>query len=120
MRGKSLALAALLLAAVAPAPAQGDAGLADLVEKVAPSVVNLHTSGVRQGRSYWDAFFGGPRRWESLGSGFVVDAHVVPASQRAEVARAFEALKHAGWFHHDVVTNGGTRLGLTMVRRHTE
>ena len=74
MRGKSLALAALLLAAVAPAPAQGDAGLADLVEKVAPSVVNLHTSGVRQGRSYWDAFFGGPRRWESLGSGFVVDA----------------------------------------------
>ena len=52
--------------------------------------------------------------------GFVVDAHVVPAAQRAEVARAFEALKHDGWFHHDVVTNGGTRLGLTMVRRHAE
>ena len=69
--------AALLLAAavlLGAAPARADSALADLVEKVAPSVVNLHTSGVRQTRSYWDSFFGGPRRWESLGSGFVVDA----------------------------------------------
>jgi len=63
----------LLLTLLSP-PAHGGEQLADLVERVAPSVVNLHTSGLRQSRSYWDAFFGGPRRWESLGSGFVVDA----------------------------------------------
>jgi len=69
------ALLPLLAALLLPlAPARADSTLADLVERVAPSVVNLHTSGVRQARSYWDAFFGGPRHWESLGSGFVVDA----------------------------------------------
>ncbi len=70
-----LALGALLASLLLPlAQARADSALADLVERVAPSVVNLHTSGVRQVRSYWDAFFGGPRHWESLGSGFVIDA----------------------------------------------
>jgi len=68
----ALTAALLLLGSVSSASA--DERLADLVERVAPSVVNLHTSGVHDGWSYWDAFFGGPRRWESLGSGFVVDA----------------------------------------------
>ena len=72
---RSPAIAALCLGALLlSSPAHGGKALADLVEQVAPSVVNLHTSGVRQSGSYWDAFFGGPRRWESLGSGFVVDA----------------------------------------------
>lgn len=65
-----LVLATLLVAA----PAQADEALAQLVERVAPSVVNLHTGGLRQPTSAWDAIFGGPRRWDSLGSGFVVDA----------------------------------------------
>ena len=69
-----LALLALPLAALWPAPAQADDALADLVEGVAASVVNLHTAGMRQPTSGWDAMFGGPRRWDSLGSGFVIDA----------------------------------------------
>ncbi len=63
-------LAALLLAP----PARADDALADLVETVSASVVNLHTAGTRQPTSAWDAMFGGARRWDSLGSGFVVDA----------------------------------------------
>ena len=71
MRAALCGLLAALLAL--PVAAEADERLANLVERVAPSVVNLHTSGLRQSRSYWDSFFGGPRRWESLGSGFVVD-----------------------------------------------
>ena len=70
----SLRAALCLGVLLCSSPVQADSQLADLVEQVAPSVVNLHTSGLRQTRSYWDSFFGGPRRWESLGSGFVVDA----------------------------------------------
>jgi serine protease Do len=69
-------VAALLLVAptlLVATPAHADDALADLVERVAPSVVNLHTAGLRQPNSAWDAIFGGPRRWDSLGSGFVVD-----------------------------------------------
>lgn len=54
--------------------ARADEALADLVERVAPSVVNIHTSGLRQPQTAWDAMFGGPQRFSSLGSGFVVDA----------------------------------------------
>ncbi len=72
-----LAILTLLLAApvlLACPSAHADDALADLVEGVAPSVVNLHTAGLRQPMSAWDAIFGGPRRWDSLGSGFVVDS----------------------------------------------
>jgi serine protease Do len=64
----------LLLSLLFPCSASADEALASLVERVAPSVVNIHTQGERQPSSAWDGIFGGPRRWESLGSGFVVDA----------------------------------------------
>lgn len=67
---------ALLTLGVVAAPlssAKADDRLADLVERVAPSVVNLHLAGVSQPQNSWDLLFGGSRRWESLGSGFVID-----------------------------------------------
>ncbi len=87
---RAAAVAALLLGVaglLAPTNARADEALADLVERVAPSVVNIHTSGTTQQRSSYGVF--GPRHWESLGSGFVVDqglvitnAHVAaPASE---------------------------------------
>jgi serine protease Do len=57
-----------------PAPAQADDALADLVDQVSGSVVNIYTAGRRQPRTNWEAIFGGPQRWESLGSGFVIDS----------------------------------------------
>ncbi len=66
-----LALSVTLLVARAP---RAESELADLVEEVAPAVVNLHTAGVASGGGGW--FFGSPfgtREWTSLGSGFVVD-----------------------------------------------
>lgn len=112
-------LAALLL--VLPSPAVADEVLADLVEQVAPSVVNLHTSGVRQPRDYWDSVFGGSGRWESLGSGFVVDreqrlvvtnAHVV--GQATEIL----VMDHEGRvFEAEVVgADAGIDLALLRVR----
>lgn len=103
---RSAALAALVLAGLAlvapPQPARADDALADLVQRVAPSVVNIHTSGTHTTTSSWDAVFGQPRRWTSLGSGFVVDqglvvtnAHVVaPATEILVMdheGRVFEA-----------------------------
>ena len=76
MRSTSRAavLAALLAIPFAVSSAWADSSLADLVERVAPSVVNIHTSGTRQPQTAWDALFGGPQSFSSLGSGFVVDA----------------------------------------------
>ncbi len=84
--------------------AHADKRLADLVERVAPSVVNIYTGGVRSPATPWEAVFGGPQRWESLGSGFVIDAesclvvtnqHVVGPADRIRVrawdAREFDA-----------------------------
>jgi serine protease Do len=73
---------------------RADDRLADLVQRVGPSVVNLRTFGVQAPASSWDLMFGGARRWESLGSGFVVDqgrglvvtnAHVVKNASEIHV-----------------------------------
>ena len=112
-------LAALLLAL--PSPAAADEVLADLVERVAPSVVNIHTSGVHQPRDYWDSVFGGARRWESLGSGFVVDREQRLVVTNAHVVgRASEILvmDHEGRvFEAEVVgADAGIDLALLRVR----
>ncbi len=91
---RALLLGALLLLTALPGAARADARLADLVERVAPSVVNIHTTGVRQPRSAWDALFGGTQQFNSLGSGFVVDRarglvvtnhHVVAGASRIQI-----------------------------------
>ncbi len=68
------------LTGLSPQPASAQAQLADLVEQVAPSVVNLHTSGTRQSMSDWGVFLG-PQPWSSLGSGFVVSEGLVVTNQ---------------------------------------
>ncbi len=67
----TIGLLAVLL--IVPLPARADDALADLVDQVSGSVVNIYTAGTRRPRSNWEAVFGGPQRWESLGSGFVID-----------------------------------------------
>ncbi len=97
-RGLSALAGALLALSWSPG-ASADERLADLVEQVAPSVVNLHTSGVHDAWSYWDAFFGGPRRWESLGSGFVIDAErglIVTNQHVVGRAREIQVMDHQG------------------------
>lgn len=83
-----------LVALVWALPVRADDRLADLVEQVAPSVVNIHTSGLRQPQTAWDALFGGPQRFSSLGSGFVIDsgrglivtnAHVIAEASTIQV-----------------------------------
>jgi len=67
---------ALLLLALLwlPAPARAaEPALPDLVERVAPAVVNIHTTGVVETGWWFGAPFG-YHEWTSLGSGFVVDA----------------------------------------------
>ena len=73
-RTSSGAALAVLIATFAVSGAWAQEPLADLVDRVAPSVVNIHTSGMRQPQTAWDALFGGPQRFSSLGAGFVVDA----------------------------------------------
>ena len=86
-----LLLALLLLL---PSVVRADDALADLVERVAPSVVNIHTTGLRAPRTAWDALFGGSERFNSLGSGFVVDRarglivtnhHVIAEASRIQI-----------------------------------
>ncbi len=97
-----LALVLLALTLV-PHPARAEESLADLVEAVAPAVVNIHTTGtVAQDWGIFGSPFG-RRRWTSLGSGFVVDAdgliitnhHVVRAASTIRVGlmdgRTFDA-----------------------------
>jgi serine protease Do len=84
VRAITLVTVALIVAvtAAAPPPARAQepsmaahqASMADLVEQAGPSVVNVHTKGMRRDDRSW--FFGNPfgvREWTSLGSGFVVD-----------------------------------------------
>lgn len=84
-------------AAMLPRVAYADERLADLVERVAPSVVNLHLAGVAQPQNPWDLLLGGGRRWESLGSGFVIDqGRGLVVTNEHVVARATE-IQVAAW-----------------------
>ena len=49
--------------------------------------------------------------------GFVHQRRYVVGGDEAQLCASLERLKREGLFHHDVVTNGGIRLGRTMVRR---
>lgn len=114
-------VAVLLLVGLPPA-ASADERLADLVEQVAPSVVNLHTSGVHDAWSYWDAFFGGPRRWESLGSGFVVDAAkglVVTNQHVVGRAREIQVRDHQGRLLEAEVLGADEGIDLAVLRVNT-
>ena len=93
----------LLASTLVTLPARADDSLADLVEQVAPAVVNIHTSG--SASQVWSPFAApfGRRHWTSLGSGFVVDSsgliitnhHVVRAASTIRVGlmdgRTFDA-----------------------------
>ncbi len=114
----SFAAMALFLVLLIP-PAHGGEQLADLVEQVAPSVVNLHTSGLRQSRSYWDAFFGGPRRWESLGSGFVVDAErglIVTNQHVIGSASEILVMDHEGQVHEAKLLGADEGIDLALLQ----
>lgn len=91
---RAFLLACFLILSATPTLAFADEGLADLVETVAPSVVNIHTTGTRAPRTAWDALFGGSQRFNSLGSGFVVDQsrglvvtnhHVIAGASRIQI-----------------------------------
>jgi serine protease Do len=108
-------LAALLLAA----PARADEALADLVDAVSASVVNLHTAGVREPVSAWDAMFGGPRRWDSLGSGFVVDAAqglVVTNAHVVGDATEILVMDHLGRVYDAQLVGADRGIDLALVR----
>jgi serine protease Do len=117
MRRLSWVLCLLLLGIT---ETRADERLADLVAEVAPSVVNIYTGGVRKPRTPWEAVFGGPQRWESLGSGFVIQSdpclivtnqHVVGTADRIRV-RAFDARE----FDAEVVgADEGIDLALLLV-----
>ncbi|MCP4869566.1 MAG: PDZ domain-containing protein [Proteobacteria bacterium] len=85
---RTAALALAVAAFVLPRGASADEALADLVERVAPSVVNLHLSTVDKER--WHPVYGSPRG-ESLGSGFVVEDGLIITNQHV-VANATEIL----------------------------
>ncbi len=64
----------ILISILAPGGPAAARPLPDLVEDVAPAVVNIHTAGTVESHGGW--WFGSPfgyREWTSLGSGFVVD-----------------------------------------------
>ena len=117
LRTKALLLfgAALLLSG----PAHADQDLADLVEGVAPSVVNLHTAGLRQPNSAWDAIFGGPRRWDSLGSGFVIDRKqglVVTNAHVVGDASEILVMDHQGRVYDAQLVGADRGIDLAVVR----
>jgi len=88
MSPRAVALAAVLALVVAPGAAAADEVLADLVERVAPSVVNLQLSTLDQ--DSWHPIFGS-RRGQSLGSGFVVEEGLIVTNEHV-VANATEIL----------------------------
>ncbi len=115
MSRAAVLLAALLLAA----PARADEALADLVDAVSASVVNLHTAGVREPVSAWDAMFGGPRRWDSLGSGFVVDAAqglVVTNAHVVGDATEILVMDHLGRVYDAQLVGADRGIDLALVR----
>lgn len=108
-----LVAAATAAAAVIAAPDSASASaerrtrVVEIVERVAPAVVNISAEAiVRQADPFFGQLFGGRRRVESLGSGFVVaangtvvtNAHVVEGASRILVT-----LAEGGEFEADVL-----------------
>jgi len=121
--------AALCLTAAPPAAARGPENIADVAEQVIDAVVNISTSQKIDPRvtelpdvppgspmeEFFDQFFknrrgGGneqtPRRVNSLGSGFIIDASGLVVTNNHVIADADEI---------NVILNDGTKLKATLV-----
>src|SRR5246500_1810044 len=122
--------AALCLTAAQPAAARGPENIADVAEQVIDAVVNISTSQKVDPRvtempdlppgspmeEFFDQFFknrrggGGndqtPRRINSLGSGFIIDASGLVVTNNHVIAEADEI---------NVILNDGTKLKATLV-----
>jgi serine protease Do len=121
--------AALVFAAGEPATARGPENIADVAEQVIDAVVNISTSQKIDPRvtelpdlppgspmeEFFDQFFkkhgqGGadqaPRRVNSLGSGFIIDASGLVVTNNHVIADADEI---------NVILNDGTKLKATLV-----
>ena len=132
--GCAAAVAVAALLAAAPASARGPEKIADVAETVIDAVVNISTSQNVEARSssptpqvppgsqfeeFFEEFFknrrgGGdnprsaPRRVNSLGSGFVIDASGIVVTNNHVIAEADEV---------NVVFNDGSRLKAEVVGR---
>ena len=133
----TLAGAAVVLPALlSPAAARGPDGIADVAERVIDAVVNISTSQSLDAKSvptpqlppgspfeeFFDEFFknrrdgdrggrgGAPRKVNSLGSGFIIDASGVVITNNHVISDADEVT---------VILNDGTRLKAEIVGRDT-
>lgn len=114
LRAGALAFAIALVTFAVPRAVSADEALADLVERVAPSVVNLHLSTVDQER--WHPVYGSPRG-VSLGSGFVVEDGLIITNQHV-VANATEILvsDHRGNVFHAEIVGADVDIDLALLR----
>ena len=126
---------ALVFATAEPAAARGPENIADVAEQVIDAVVNISTSQKIDPRvtelpdmppgspmeEFFDQFFknrrgnGGndqtPRRVNSLGSGFIIDASGLVVTNNHVIADADEI---------NVILNDGTKLKATLVGKDTK
>jgi len=130
----ALCLGAAVAITTAPAQARGPEGIADVAEKVIDAVVNISTtqtveakSGPSEGNSakpnlppgspfeeFFDDFFknrrgekgGGPRKTNSLGSGFIVDTAGIAVTNNHVIADADEI---------NIIMNDGTKIKAELV-----
>ncbi|MCD0416244.1 Do family serine endopeptidase [Rubrivivax sp. JA1024] len=129
----ALCLGVAVLASPAPASARGPEGIADVAEKVIDAVVNISTtqtveakgSGESKGampqlppgspfEEFFEDFFknrrgekgGGPRKTNSLGSGFIIDPAGVVVTNNHVIADSDEI---------NVILNDGTKIKAELV-----
>lgn len=130
----ALCLGAAVIAGPAPASARGPEGIADVAEKVIDAVVNISTtqtvdakgSGESKGgaapqlppgspfEEFFEDFFknrrgekgGGPRKTNSLGSGFIIDPAGVVVTNNHVIADSDEI---------NVILNDGTKIKAELV-----
>jgi serine protease Do len=134
----TLAGAAIILPALlSPAAARGPDGIADVAERVIDAVVNISTSQSLDAKAaptpqlppgspfeeFFDEFFknrrdgdrggrgGAPRKVNSLGSGFIIDASGVVITNNHVISDADEVT---------VILNDGTRLKAEIIGRDTK
>src|SRR4051794_8934271 len=134
----TLAGAAVVLPALlSPAVARGPDGIADIAERVIDAVVNISTSQSLDAKAaptpqlppgspfeeFFDEFFknrrdgdrggrgGAPRKVNSLGSGFIIDASGIVITNNHVISEADEVT---------VILNDGTRLKAEIVGRDTK
>ncbi|MBB1093662.1 Do family serine endopeptidase [Rhodopseudomonas pseudopalustris] len=127
--------AAVALSAPAPSHARGPEGIADVAEKVIDAVVNISTTQTVEAKNspgegkgatpnlppgspfeeFFDDFFknrrggekgGGPRKTNSLGSGFIVDTAGVAVTNNHVIADADEI---------NLIMNDGTKIKAELV-----